>query len=66
MKTYWGNIKNKRPEATKREPRAWGYNWATLFLGDINTGIWNSRLGESRMRQRHMVSNETVKCAHEF
>jgi hypothetical protein len=22
----------------KREPGAWGYNWATLFLGDINTG----------------------------
>jgi hypothetical protein len=21
----------------KREPGAWGYNWATLFLGDINT-----------------------------
>jgi hypothetical protein len=21
----------------KREPSAWGYNWATLFLGDINT-----------------------------
>jgi hypothetical protein len=24
-----------------------GYNWATLFLGDINTGTWPSRLGES-------------------
>jgi hypothetical protein len=23
-----------------------GYNWATLFLGDINTGTWPSRLGE--------------------
>jgi hypothetical protein len=28
-----------------------GYNWATLFLGDINTGTWPSRLGESQMRQ---------------
>jgi hypothetical protein len=28
-----------------------GYNWATLFLGDINTGTWASRLGESQMRQ---------------
>jgi hypothetical protein len=27
------------------EPSAWGYNWATLFLGDINTGTWPSRLG---------------------
>jgi hypothetical protein len=26
-------------------------NWATLFLGDINMGTWNSRLGESQMRQ---------------
>jgi hypothetical protein len=25
-------------EATRREPSAWGYNWATLFRGDINTG----------------------------
>jgi hypothetical protein len=29
------------------EPRARGYNWTTLFLGDINTGTWPSRLGES-------------------
>jgi hypothetical protein len=27
------------------------YKWATLFLGDINTGTWPSRLGESQMRQ---------------
>jgi hypothetical protein len=33
------------------ERTAQGYNWATLFLGDINTGIWPSRLGESQMRQ---------------
>jgi hypothetical protein len=30
---------------------AWGYNWATLFLGNLNTGTWPSRLGESQMRQ---------------
>jgi hypothetical protein len=34
-----------------------GYNWATLFLGDINTGTWPSRLGES---------DETVKYGCEF
>jgi hypothetical protein len=33
------------------EPSARGYNWAILFLEDINTGTWPSRLGESRMRQ---------------
>jgi hypothetical protein len=32
-------------ETTKREPSAWGYNWATLFLEDINMGFWPSRLG---------------------
>jgi hypothetical protein len=36
-------------EATRRELNAWGYNWAILFLGDINMGIWPSRLGESRI-----------------
>jgi hypothetical protein len=25
-----------------------GYNWDTLFLGEINTGTWSSRLGESQ------------------
>jgi hypothetical protein len=35
-------------KATKREPSAWGFNWATLFLGVINMGTWPSRLGESR------------------
>jgi hypothetical protein len=38
-------------KATKREHSVRGYNWATLFLGDINTGTWPSRLGESQMRQ---------------
>jgi hypothetical protein len=23
---------------TERNPSAWGYNWATLFLGDIDIG----------------------------
>jgi hypothetical protein len=36
-------------EATKREPSAWGYNWATLYLGDINTGTWSSMLRETRL-----------------
>jgi hypothetical protein len=35
----------------QREPSARGYNWATLFLGDINTGTWSSRLEESQMRE---------------
>jgi hypothetical protein len=34
-----------------------GYNLATLFLGDINTGTWLSRLGS--------LESETAKCGHE-
>jgi hypothetical protein len=30
------------------EPGAWGYDWATQSLGDINTGTWSSRLGVGR------------------
>jgi hypothetical protein len=33
-----------------------GYIWATLFLGDINTGNWLSRLKESQeLGQENMV-----------
>jgi hypothetical protein len=32
----------------KIESGAWGYHRATLFLGDINTGMWYSRLGVGR------------------
>jgi hypothetical protein len=28
-----------------REHGAWGYNWATLSLEDINRGTWSTRLG---------------------
>jgi hypothetical protein len=31
-------------KATKMEPSAWGYNWATLSLGDMNAVTWSSRL----------------------
>jgi hypothetical protein len=31
-------------------------NWATLFLGDMNTGSWPSRLEESQeLEQQNMV-----------
>jgi hypothetical protein len=29
-------------EGYEKEPGAWGYNWATLPLGHINTEIWSS------------------------
>jgi hypothetical protein len=31
-----------------------GYNWATLFLGDISTGNWPSRLGESQYSENEI------------
>jgi hypothetical protein len=34
-----------------------GYNWATLFREDINTGTWPSRLGN--------LTSKTVTCGHE-
>jgi hypothetical protein len=34
-----------------------GYNWATLFLEEINTGTWLSRWGNLKL--------ETVKFGHE-
>jgi hypothetical protein len=41
------------------EPTARGYNWATLFLGDINTGILPLQVG--------IVSKiETIKYGREF
>jgi hypothetical protein len=41
----------------ERKPGAWGYNWATLFLRDINMGTWPSRLVS--------LESETVKYGHE-
>jgi hypothetical protein len=42
----------------KREPSAWGYNWATLLLGDINTELGPPGWGS--------LESETVKYSHEF
>jgi hypothetical protein len=42
-------------EAKKRQPSARGYNWATQFLGYLNTETWPSRIGESKTRQQNMV-----------
>jgi hypothetical protein len=36
---------------------AWGYNWVTLFLRDINTETWSSRLGS--------LESETLKYGRE-
>jgi hypothetical protein len=42
---------SRSPVSRKRRRKGktvgWVYNQATLFVGDINTGTWPSRLGES-------------------
>jgi hypothetical protein len=45
-----------RRRRQKVEPGAWGHIWVNLFLGDINTGTWPSRLGESRIWDSKMWS----------
>jgi hypothetical protein len=35
-------------EGDEKERGAWGYDWATLSLGDIYTETWCSRLGVGR------------------
>jgi hypothetical protein len=44
----------------EREPNAWEYNWATLFLGDINTATWPSRLGESQVRRLRVLRDSNL------
>jgi hypothetical protein len=48
----WGEIRCRSglepPPQSCEEPGAWGYNWATLSLRDINTETWPSRLGVGR------------------
>jgi hypothetical protein len=45
---YFGVIRSE-DASSKRWPRGKhsdrGFNWTTLFLGDINTGTWFSRMG---------------------
>jgi hypothetical protein len=35
------------------EPGAWGHNWATLSLGDINTGTWPFKLGPGSVKKNY-------------
>jgi cytochrome b len=42
--TYWVRFS----AIVREKPKARGYNWATLFLEEINTGTWLSRFGDSQ------------------
>jgi hypothetical protein len=48
----WDRVPPPQPcesqKATKRAPGAWGYNWATLVLGVINTETLPVRWGFER------------------
>jgi hypothetical protein len=39
---------HSKQRVSESKPSARGYNWAILFLRDINTGTWPSRLGSLR------------------
>jgi hypothetical protein len=48
---WWPGLKNSpavthacRKRRLKRVPSAWGYSWATLSPGAINTETWSFRL----------------------
>jgi hypothetical protein len=43
----------------EREASAWGYNWANLFLGDINTGTWPFRLRSLEFETVNVVMSPT-------
>jgi hypothetical protein len=42
-------------EGDKKKAGAGGHNWATLILGDINTGTQSSRLGIGRKAHEFAV-----------
>jgi hypothetical protein len=42
------------------EPGAWGYNWATLSLGDLNTGDLVLQVGGLDARLRNFSLKNTV------
>jgi hypothetical protein len=52
-------------ESHRREPSAWGFNWVTLSLGDINTETWSSRLGVERKGDDLDLKNITVTKSKE-
>jgi hypothetical protein len=52
---WWPGLNNsptvthaRRKRRLKWLPSAWGYSWATLSPGVINTEVWSSRLGVGR------------------
>jgi hypothetical protein len=45
---------SRRKRRKGKNPVLGGYNWATLSLGDINTGTWPSKLGEVS-NVRHLI-----------
>jgi hypothetical protein len=53
---YFHRSSASRKRRQKRNPVPRGiFNWVILFLRDINTGTWISKLGESQMRQQSMI-----------
>jgi hypothetical protein len=45
-------------EGDEKEPGALGCDWATLSLGDLNTGTWSSRLRVARKAEDLALSKK--------
>jgi hypothetical protein len=45
----------------RMEPCAWGYIWATLFLVDINMGIW-SRVPRDLDLRMTVLARASINC----
>jgi hypothetical protein len=51
----------------KRKPGTWGYEWATMSLGEINIEIWPSRLGvgykadDLTVKKNNVLKSKEVK-----
>jgi hypothetical protein len=65
----WGEIPFLPPLTPSRStmevfytaPSVPGHNWVTLFLRDLNKGIWPSRLNESQMRQYIVTGHSQLR-----
>jgi hypothetical protein len=58
-------VYKSRSLANNAGPNDRGYDWATLFMGEINTGTWPSRLGESHKWRRWTMLVSSVRLGSE-
>jgi hypothetical protein len=72
--SVWRRVRIPPPQpresymATKREPGAYGCNWATPSLGNVNTETWSPRLGgrtqgcrTTLLSKKNVIKSKEVK-----